>query len=84
VVGAGLAIGLVTLILISVLAPLFAGSLAVSSYEAVLYENGTLSEQYTYHVGSSSEYSMLYRYWEAPLTLNDSTQPYVRDRKSVV
>ncbi len=78
VVGAGLAIGLIALVLIPVIAPLFAGSLTVSSYEAVLYENGTLSEQYTYNVGSSWEYSMLYRYWEAPLTLNDSTQPYIR------
>jgi len=74
VVGAGLAIGLVTLILIPVIAPLFAGSLTVSSYEATLYNNGTLSEQYTYNVGSSEQYSMLYRYWEVPLTLNEEAQ----------
>ena len=78
VVGAGLAIGLVALLLISVIAPLFDGDLTVSSYDAILYEDGTLSEQYTYNVGSSGEYRMLYRIWEVPLTLNTSTEPYIR------
>lgn len=78
VVGAGLAIGLITLVLITAIGPLFAGSLTVSSYEAVLSGNGTLSEQYTYNVGSSGEYRMLFRIWEVPLTLNTSAQPYVQ------
>ena len=56
VVGAGLAIGLVTLILITAVGPFFAGSLTVSSYEAALHDNGTLSEQYTYNVASSGQY----------------------------
>src|SRR5665647_3899651 len=77
VVGAGLAIGLVTLILITAVGPSFAGSLTVSSYEAALHDNGTLSEQYTYNVASSGQYRMLFRAWEVPLSLN-STQPYIR------
>ena len=76
--GAGLAIGLTTLLLVTAISPLFAGSLTASSYEAVLYGNGTLSEQYTYNVERGGEYRGLYRIWEAPLTLNTSTQPYIQ------
>ncbi len=47
VVGAGLAIGLVTLLLVAAVGPLFTESLTVSSYEATLSANGTLSEKYT-------------------------------------
>ena len=39
----------------------------MSSYQATLYQNGTLHEQYTYNVANSGEYRMLYRSWEAPL-----------------
>ena len=56
VVGAGLALGIIALILVSILPPLFEGDLSVTSYEAVLSNDGALSEQYLYHVGSSGEY----------------------------
>ena len=76
--GAGLALGLLALLIITFVFPLFDGDLTVSSYDAVLNEDGTLSEHYTYDVGSSGEYRMLYRIWESPLTLNTSTEPYIR------
>ena len=78
VVGAGLALGLLSLFLITAIGPLFDGDLTVSSYDAVLNNDGTLSEHYTYNVGNSGEYRMLYRIWEAPVTLNTSTKPYIR------
>jgi uncharacterized membrane protein len=77
-VGAGLALGLLALLIITFVFPLFDGDLTVSSYTAVLNEDGTLSEHYTYDVGSSGEYRMLYRIWESPLTLNTSTDPSIR------
>ena len=42
VVGAGLALGLIALFLITAIGPLFDGDLRVSSYDAVLNEDGTL------------------------------------------
>ncbi len=50
----------------------------VDSYDAVLYENGTLTEQYTYDVRTSGEYRMLFRFWEAPLTFGPSSGPCVQ------
>ncbi len=67
---AALVIGIIGLILISLVPPLFEGDLVVSSYQATLYQNGTLHEQYTYDVANSGEYRMLYRSWEAPLVFD--------------
>ena len=41
-------------------------------------KTGPSSEHYTYDVSSSGQYRMLYRVWEAPVTLNTSTEPYIR------
>ncbi len=53
IVIASLIIGIIGLMLIAVVPPLFEGNLVVDSYEAVLYENGTLTEHYTYDVRDS-------------------------------
>ena len=74
---AGLIIGIVGLFLVTAAPALFEGDLVVTSYDAVLYDNGTLTEQYTYDVKTSGEYRMLYRSWEAPLTFGTPTQPSV-------
>jgi uncharacterized membrane protein len=74
----GLVIGIIGLVLIAVIPPLFEGNLVVDSYEAVLYENGTLTEHYTYDVRESGEYRMLYRSWEAPLVFNSTNQPSIQ------
>ena len=50
-----LVLGIVGLILITVIPPLLQGNLVVDSYEATLYDNGTLHEQYIYNVHSSGE-----------------------------
>ena len=76
--GAGLALGLLALLIITAVTPLFDGDLKVSSYNAVLNNDGTLTERYTYDVSNSGEYRMLYRIWEVPVTLTTSTDPYVR------
>ena len=72
-----LIIGIVGIVLVAVLPPVFEGDLAVSSYEATLYGNGTLTEQYTYDVKTSGEYHMLYRSWEEPLLFTTPAQPSV-------
>ena len=73
--GAGLALGILALLLITAIGPLFDGDLTVGSYDAVLNGDGTLSEHYVYDVSGSG---MLYRIWETPVTLNTSTGPYIR------
>ncbi|MCJ7662673.1 MAG: hypothetical protein MUO24_00365, partial [Desulfobacterales bacterium] len=75
---ATLVIGILGLGLVTVIPPLFEGNLVVDSYNAILYENGTLTEQYTYDVRSSGEYRMLFRFWEAPLTFSTSSSPSVQ------
>ena len=73
-----LVLGVIGLVIVSAILPLLQGDLAVSSYEATLYENGTLQEQYIYQVQYSGEYRMLYRSWEAPLVFAGSDQPYIQ------
>jgi uncharacterized membrane protein len=75
---ATLVLGIIGLGLITVIPPLLEGNLAVDSYDAVLYENGTLTEHYTYDVKTSGQYRMLYRSWQVPLTLGTSSSPSVQ------
>ncbi len=75
---ATLVLGIIGLGLVTVLFPLFEGDLVVDTYDAVLYENGTLTEQYTYDVKTSGQYRMLYRSWEVPLIQGKSSGPSVQ------
>ena len=75
---ATLVLGIIGLGLVTVIPPLFEGDLVVDSYTAILYQNGTLTEQYTYDVKTSGQYRMLYRSWEAPLTFGTSSNPSVQ------
>ena len=45
-----LVLGVIGLVIISAIPSLLQGDLAVDSYEATLYQNGTLQEQYIYQV----------------------------------
>ena len=54
------------------------GDLVVGHYNAVLTENGTLSERYDFVVKNSGEYRMLFRFWEAPLLTTSSDKPYIQ------
>ncbi len=74
---ATLIIGIAGLALVTLLPPFFEGDLVVTSYEATLYGNGTLTEHYTYEVKNSGEYHMLYRSWEEPLLFTTPAQPSV-------
>lgn len=67
-----LILGIIGLLVVTVLPPLFSGSLTVDSYEATLAEDGGLQEHYTYDVSSSGQYRMLYRIWEAPLIFDSN------------
>jgi uncharacterized membrane protein len=77
-VTASLIIGIIGIALVSTVPALFEGNLVVDSYDAVLYENGTLTETYTYDVRTSGEYRMLFRFWEAPLTFSTGSGPSVQ------
>ena len=75
----GLVLGIIGLLAVTVIPPFFDGNLAVNSYEATLTEDGSLLEHFTYDVGSSGQYRMLYRVWEAPLVFDGNpTQPSIR------
>ena len=50
-----LVLGILGLALVTAIPPLFEGNLVVDSYDAVLYENGTLTEHYTYDVKASRQ-----------------------------
>ena len=51
-----LVIGIIGLVAVLTIPPLLQGDLVASSYDAMLYSNGTLHETYTYNVGTSGEY----------------------------
>src|SRR5512137_1112025 len=51
------------------------GDLSVSDYTATLYPNGSLIEEYTYSVKTSGEYRMLFRIWDASLSLDRLNTP---------
>ena len=53
------------------------GNLVVDHYDAVLYENGTLTERYDFLVKESGQYRMLYRYWQDPLYTSPSAVPSI-------
>ena len=78
IVVASLVLGIIGLVLVTVVPPLLEGNLVVDSYDAVLYENGTLTEKYTYDVRTSGQYRMLFRTWEVPLTFNTGIVPSVQ------
>ncbi len=50
----------------------------VDSYEATFHINGTLVENYTYLIKKSNKYSMLYRVWDAPLSMNKIDKPSIQ------
>ncbi len=53
------------------------GDVVVEEYHATLYLNGTLVEEYLYNIRVSNKYRMLYRLWEAPVSLENLSYPYI-------
>jgi len=53
------------------------GDVVVEEYHATLYLNGTLVEDYLYDVKESNKYRMLYRIWDAPVSLKSIDYPYI-------
>jgi uncharacterized membrane protein len=53
------------------------GDIYVESYRADLYPNGTLEETFIYENKESGKYRMLYRIWQAPISLERLDKPYV-------
>jgi uncharacterized membrane protein len=73
------AIGVAALgILIGTAIPaLLEGNLVVDSYHADFGQNGTLTETFTYQVKTDGEYRMLFRFWNAPLSLTLLNYPFI-------
>ncbi len=55
----------------------FSGPAVVSNYEAHLFPDGTLVEGFTYTF-TEDQYRMLYRSWEAPVSLTTQSKPYIQ------
>ena len=79
-----LAIFLIATFLVGVTGLLLTGVIAggkdtvyVKAYRADFYLNGTLSEHFTYEIREASKYRMLYRVWEAPLSFESLSVPFV-------
>jgi len=53
------------------------GDVVVEEYQATIYPNGTLVEDYLYRIEVSGRYRMLYRAWEVPLSVERLDRPYV-------
>ncbi|MBC7120831.1 MAG: DUF2207 domain-containing protein [Candidatus Methanosuratus sp.] len=49
----------------------------IDSYDATIYPNGTLVEEYIYNVAASGKYRMLYRAWDVPLSQIPLGTPHV-------
>ncbi len=73
-----LMIGISGLILINFPLPVKSDDVAIDRYDATFYLNGTLVENYTYNVKESDKYRMLYRVWDAPLSMVELDQPSIQ------
>ncbi|MGC8831825.1 MAG: DUF2207 family protein, partial [Thermoproteota archaeon] len=74
-----LIVGIIGLVLINYVPSLFdENEVEVEQYDATLYANGTLIEEYVYNVKVPGKYRMLYRTWDAPLALEDLNMPFVK------
>ena len=71
-------IGISGLTLVSYVPSLAEEDTVVEEYVATLHANGTLVEDYTYLVKASDRYRMLYRVWDAPLSIGELNKPYVQ------
>jgi len=72
-----IAIGIIGLSLAQYLPSILAGDVVVKEYHAKFYLNGTLIEDYVYEVKEPDKYRMLYRVWDAPVSLSKLDQPYI-------
>jgi uncharacterized membrane protein len=53
------------------------GPAVVSKYEAHLFPDGTLNEDFTYVFTKGDTYRMLYRSWEVPVSFRAQNSPYI-------
>ena len=74
-------IGLIGFTIVHYFIPLAAfqppDNVVVKEYQATIYLNGTLVEDYLYDIRVSDRYRMLYRSWKAPVSQIEIDQPYV-------
>jgi uncharacterized membrane protein len=54
------------------------GDAVIAEYKAFFYVDGTLIENYVYEVKASNRFKMLYRFWEAPLSINRLNEPSIQ------
>ena len=72
-----IAIGIIGLGLAQYIPSILVGDVVVKEYHATFYLNGTLVEDYIYEVKEPNKYRMLYRVWDAPVSLSNLNQPYI-------
>jgi len=71
------AIGIIGLSLAQYIPSILVGDVFVKEYHATFYLNGTLVEDYIYEIKEPDKYRMLYRVWNAPVSLSNLNQPYI-------
>src|SRR5512136_1292231 len=73
-----LAIGIVGVLIVPVVLGIGGpGDVSIDSYNAVIYSNGTLREDFTYTF-TNYNYQMMYRDWNVPVLMGTSSIAYVR------
>lgn len=73
-----LVIGISGLTLINFSSSVTDDDVVIDRYDATFYLNGTLVENYSYNVKVSNKYRMLYRVWDAPLSMKELDQPSIQ------
>ncbi|MCJ7761534.1 DUF2207 domain-containing protein, partial [Candidatus Bathyarchaeota archaeon] len=73
-----LIIGIIGVSIVNYVPSLFEGDVVVDEYTAKLYPNGLLLEDYTYNVKTAYHYRMLYRSWQAPLSMEKLNTPHIQ------
>jgi len=73
-----LLIGCIAIGVTTYLPAISGGDLVVEQYSAAYSTNGTLVEEYTYHVGTAGKYRMLYRTFDDSLTTARSDSAHIQ------
>ena len=76
-VAVAMGIGLGACLLAFSLPGLLEGDLVIESYSADLSWNGVFIEDYVYEVKTPSQYRMLFRFWNDPLSTGQLSTPYI-------
>jgi len=73
-----LTIAVLGLMVITYLPSFTEGGVVVDEYKTFFYVDGTLIENYVYEIKHSNRFRMLYRVWDAPLSITQLNEPSIQ------